>query len=206
MLNSKHSLQLKLLVRLLNSENFLLTSSNKISHGFALGRYYQNLILNNSILVTLTVKLLRLVDSFLGQKQHVFIMFAESTSPYFLLQMAALILTTRHRVSLCLEKYWAPGTLMNRGRLFELAGKKSLKSGFHLLTGFNSKPDVILLFGVTNLFIVKEFVSSNMPVILFCLNSINVPEDPSYFIPKINTFLLEDFIFVFIVKYTFFVR
>ena len=180
--------------------------ANKISHGFALGRYYQNLILNNSILVTLTVKLLRLVDSFLGQKQHVFIMFAESTSPYFLLQMAALILKTRHRVSLCQEKYWAPGTLMNRGRLFELAGKKSLKSGFHLLTGFNSKPDVILLFGVTNLFIVKEFVSSNMPVILFCLNSINVPEDPSYFIPKINTFLLEDFIFVFIVKYTFFVR
>ena len=88
MLNSKHSLQLKLLVRLLNSENFFLTSANKTSHGFALGRYYQNLILNNSLLVTLTVKLLRLVDNFLGQKQHVFIMFAESTSPYFLLQMA----------------------------------------------------------------------------------------------------------------------
>jgi hypothetical protein len=133
-------------------------------------------------------------------------MFAESTSPYFLLQMAALILKTRHRVSLCQEKYWAPGTLMNRSRLFELAGRKSFKSGFHLLTGFNSKPDVILLFGVTNLFIVKEFVSSNMPVILFGLNSINLPEDPSYFLPKINTFLLEDFIFVFIVKYTFFVR
>ena len=138
MLNSKHSLQLKLLVRLLNSENFLLTSGNKTSHGFALGHYYQNLILNNSLLVTLTVKLLRLVDNFLGQKQHVFIMFAESTSPYFLLQMAALILKTRHRVSLCQEKYWAPGTLMNRSRLFELAGRKSFKSGFHLLTGFNS--------------------------------------------------------------------
>jgi hypothetical protein len=206
MLNSKHSLQLKLLVRLLNSGNSLLPASNKALYGFVLGRYYQNLILNNSLVVSLTVKLLRLVDSFLGQKRHVFVMFAENTSPYFLLQMAALILKTRHRVSLCQEKYWAPGTLMNRGRLLELSGKKSSKSGFQLLTGFNSKPDLVLLFGVTNFFVIKEFVSSNLPTILFCLNTVNAPNGASYYIPKVNTFLLEDFIFVFIVKYTFFAR
>jgi len=206
MLNSKHSLQLKLLVRLLNSGNFFLPVSTKALYGFVLGRYYQNLILNNSLIITLTVKLLRLVDRFLGQKQHVFVMFAENTSPYFLLQMSALILKTRHRVSLCQEKHWAPGTLMNRGRLFELAGKKSSKSGFQLLTGFNSKPDLVLLFGVTNFFVVKEFVSSNLPIILFCLNAVNAPQGACYYIPKVNTFLLEDFIFVFIVKYTFFAR
>jgi hypothetical protein len=71
---------------------------------------------------------------------------------------------------------------------------------------FNSKPDLVLLFGVTNFFIVKEFVSSNLPVILFCLNAVNAPKSASYYIPKVNTFLLEDFIFVFIVKYTFFAR
>jgi hypothetical protein len=134
------------------------------------------------------------------------VMFAENTSPYFLLQMTALILKTRHRVSLCQEKYWAPGTLMNRARLLEIAGKKSSKSGFQLLTGFNSKPDLILLFGVTNFFVIKEFVSSNLPIVLFCLNTINAPEGASYYIPKVNTFLLEDFIFVFVVKYTFFAR
>jgi len=206
MLNSKHSLQLKLLARLLNSENFFLPASNKVLHGFVLGRYYQNFVLNNSLIVTLTVRLLRLVDRFLDQRQHVFVMFAENTSPYFLLQMTALILKTRHRVSLCQEKYWAPGTLMNRGRLLELAGKKQSKNGFQLLTGFNSKPDLVLLFGVSNYFVVKEFVSSNIPVILFCLNTVDVPHNTSYFIPKVNTFLLEDFIFVFLVKYTFFTR
>ena len=188
MLNSKHSLQLKLLIRLLNSGNSFIPVSNKALYGFVLGRYYQNLVLNNSLIVTLTVKLLRLVDSFLGQKQHVFVMFAENTSPYFLLQMMALILKTRHRVSMCQEKYWAPGTLMNRGRLLEMAGKKSPKSGFQLLTGFNSKPDLVLLFGVTNFFVVKEFVSSNLPIILFCSNNVNAPQGASYHIPKINTF------------------
>jgi len=205
-LNSKHSLQLKLLARLLNSGNSFLPASSKTPYGFVLGRYYQNLVLNNNLIIGLTVKFLRLVDRFLGQKQHVFVMFAENTSPYFLLQMTALILKTRHRVSLCQEKYWAPGTLMNRGRLLELAGKKSSKSGFQLLTGFNSKPDLVLLFGVTNFFVVKEFLSSNLPVILFCLNSVNAPGGASYYIPKVSTFLLEDFIFVFIVKYTFFAR
>jgi hypothetical protein len=206
MINSKNSLQLKLLVRLLNSENFFSTDPNKVGYGFVLGRYYQNLVLNNHLIITLTVKLLRLLDRFLTKKQHVFVMFAENTSPYFLLQMSALILKTRHRVSLCQEKYWAPGTLTNRGRLLELSGKKSLKNGFHLLTGFNSKPDLVLLFGVTNFFVVKELVSSNMPVVLFCLNFVNAPQSASYYIPKINTFLLEDFIFVFIIKYTFFTR
>jgi hypothetical protein len=95
---------------------------------------------------------------------------------------------------------------MNRGRLLELSGKKSSKSGFQLLTGFNSKPDLVLLFGVTNFFVIKEFVSSNLPTILFCLNTVNAPNGASYYIPKVNTFLLEDFIFVFIVKYTFFAR
>lgn len=204
MLNSKHSLQLKLLVRLLNSGNFFLPASNKASYGFALGCYYQNLVLNNHLIVTLTVKLLRLLDHFLREKQHVFVMFAENVSPYFLLQMTALILKTSYRVSLCQEKYWGPGTLLNRVRLLELAGKPSLKTGFHLLTGFNSKPDLVLLFGVTNFFIVKEFASSNLPVVLFCLNAIGFPA--SYYIPKTNTFLLEDFIFVFVVKYTFFTR
>jgi len=206
MLNSKNSLQLKLLARLLNSENFFLPTSNKAVYGFVLGRYYQNLVLNNSLIIALTVKLLRLVDSFLEQKQHVFVMFAENTSPYFLLQMTALILKTRHRVSFCQEKYWAPGTLMNRGRLLELPGKKSPKNGFQLLTGFNSKPDLVLLFGVTNFFVVKEFTRADLPVILFCLNTINTPQEASYHIPKINTFLFEDFIFVFLVKYTFFAR
>jgi hypothetical protein len=180
--------------------------SDKTPYGFVLGRYYQNLVLNNNLIITLTVKLLRLVDSFLQQKQHVFVMFAENTSPYFLLQMTALILKTRHRVSLCQEKNWAPGTLMNRGRLLEISAKKPSKSGFQLLTGFNSKPDLVLLFGVTNFFIVKEFVSSNLPIVLFCLNHINASQSASYYVPKVNTFLLEDFIFVFIVKYTFFAR
>jgi len=206
MLNSKHSLQLKLLVRLLNSGNCLLPSSNNTMYGFVLGRYYQNLVLNNNLIITLTVKLLRLVDNFLEQRHHVFVMFAESTSPYFLLQMTALILKTRHRVSLCQEKHWAPGTLMNRDRLLEFSGKKSSKAGFHLLTGFNSKPDLVLLFGVTNFFVVKEFALSNLPVIFFGLNSVNVSQETSYHIPKINTFLLEDFIFIFLVKYTFFAR
>jgi len=202
MLNSKHSLQLKLLVRLLNSGN-LSFSSYQAVHAFALGRYYRNLVLNNSVLILLSTRFLRFVDTFLGQNHHIFFMFAENTSPYFLLQMAALVLKTRHRVSLCQEKYWAPGILTNR-RLLALTGKKSSKN-FYLLSGFNAKPDLILLFGVTNFFIVNEFMSSNLPTMFFCLNQINV-HIPLYRIPKVNTFLLEDFIFVFIVKYTFFAR
>jgi len=206
MLNAKHSLRLKLLTRLLNSGSSSLPVSNKVSYGFVLGRYYQNFILDNTLIVTLLVKLLRLVNNFLEQKQHLFVMFAENTSPYFLLQMVALILKTQRRVSLCQEKHWAPGTLMNRGRLSEIGDRKSPKTGFQLLTGFNSKPDLVLLFGVTNFFVVKEFVSSNLPVVFFCLNVVNVPYSASYYIPKVNTFLLEDFIFVFVIKYTFFAR
>jgi hypothetical protein len=198
MLNSKYSLQLKLLLRLVNSCFY----TNSFS-GMVLGKYYQDFILSNNIVLKLTLKLIRFVNRFMSQKKHLLLIFSENISPYFLLQVFALIVKNSLRISFCQQKYWVSGVLVNNSGFLAPSKKQSSNNNFQLLTGFNSKPDLVLLFGVTNLFVLREFTCANLPVILFCINTINFWQE-SYFVPKINTFLFEDFIFIFVVKYSFF--
>jgi hypothetical protein len=74
------------------------------------------------------------------------------------------------------------------------------------LIGFNSKPVFAILFGISSRKILKEFNVSFLPVVFIQLENSNICNFSDYLVPLVNPLLLEDFILIFIFKYSFFLR
>ena len=72
--------------------------------------------------------------------------------------------------------------------------------------GFDSKPVFAILFGISNKYIIKEFTSSFLPVVFIQLENSSICNFSDYSVPLVNSLLLEDFILIFIIKYSFFSR
>lgn len=193
MLNYKNE-QSKLFIRITNLQNFLLNFDLKF---FVIGHYYKTFVLNNFIICKLMIKSIRFINVFLNKRIHIFIVLSENISFYFLLQLMVVLVKTKLCLSVCQEKHWTIGNL--KLKLLNSPIKK-LKM-FQLLVGFNSKPGLVLLFGVSNFFIIHEFISKIIPVFCFYLNVVYTTAGFFYIIPKTNTFLIEDLIFVFVLKY-----
>jgi len=143
--------------------------------------------------------MIRFFDRFVYKKSHILFLFGEGISVYFILQLISFILKTRFKISVCQEKNWFAGQVING-----INGVFSHK--FSLLVGFNSKPAFAILFGISSHYIIKEFIRSFLPVLFIQLENSNICNFSDYSVPLVNSLLLEDFILIFIIKYSFFSR
>lgn len=198
MLRLKNSIKFKILSRLLNS-GVLKTSGKIIFFKYCFGFYYQNFILNNKLISQVLVKIIRFFDRFIYQKNHILFLFGENISVYFILQFISFALKTRLKISVCQEKYWFVGQIIKNNN-------SVLSHKFSLLIGFNSKPVFAILFGISSRKILKEFNVSFLPVVFIQLENSNICNFSDYLVPLVNPLLLEDFILIFIFKYSFFLR
>lgn len=198
MLSLKNSVNFKILFRLLNT-GVLETSGKTILFRYCFGFYYQNFILNNKLISYILIKMIRFFDCFSYKKNHILFLFGENISVYFILQFISFVLKARFKISVCQEKNWFAGQIIN--------GDNNIFSRkFSLLIGFDSKPVFAILFGISSNYIVKEFTSSFLPVVFIKLENSNICNFSDYSVPLVNSLLLEDFILIFIIKYSFFLR
>ena len=198
MLSLKNSLNSKILFRLLNT-GVLETSGKTALFRYCFGFYYQNFILNNKLISYILIKMIRFFDCFSYKKNHILFLFGENISVYFILQFISFVLKARFKISVCQEKNWFAGQIIN--------GDNNIFSRkFSLLIGFDSKPVFAILFGISSNYIVKEFTSSFLPVVFIKLENSNICNFSDYSVPLVNSLLLEDFILIFIIKYSFFSR
>lgn len=198
MLSLKNSVNYKILFRLLGTTVFRIPSKI-LFFKYCFGFYYQNFILNNKLVGYILIKMIRFFDRFVYKKSHILFLFGEGISVYFILQLISFILKTRFKISVCQEKNWFAGQVING-----INGVFSHK--FSLLVGFNSKPAFAILFGISSHYIIKEFIRSFLPVLFIQLENSNICNFSDYSVPLVNSLLLEDFILIFIIKYSFFSR
>jgi|TARA_B110000261_G_scaffold4674_1_gene4927 hypothetical protein len=198
MLSLKNSLNSKILFRLLNT-GVLETSGKTALFRYCFGFYYQNFILNNKLISYILIKMIRFFDCFSYKKNHILFLFGENISVYFILQFISFVLKARFKISVCQEKNWFAGQIIN--------GDNNIFSRkFSLLMGFDSKPVFAILFGISSNYVIKEFTSSFLPVVFIQLENSNICNFSDYSVPLVNSLLLEDFILIFIIKYSFFSR
>lgn len=196
MLNNKISVQTKLFLFVLNIKT---TVNINISNEFIFGLYSKKFLFDNNILKNFMLKFIKIIHKFNFNNQHILLIFAENVAVYFILQLTNLFLKKQRKISLINEHNWTKGCLKN-ANVFKKQILKKKK--FDLLVGFNFKPEIAILFGLTNNFIIKDLIYFNLPLIIFNLKQLNFNFNKNYYlIPSLN--ICENIIFIFIIKYSF---
>jgi hypothetical protein len=196
MLNNKISAKTKTFLFVLNTKT---TSNENTINKFLFGCYTKKMMLNNNILNYFLSRFIKIIYTFSLNKRHILLIFSENISIYFMLQLGGIFLKNRRKISLINEKSWYNGSLKNT-----VVFKKQLlkKKYFDLLTGFNFKPELIIIFGLNSDFIIKDLIYFNLPFILLGFKKFNLNVDKTeYFIPF--NYVNENVIFIFIIKYAF---
>jgi len=197
MLTNKISLQTKLFLYTINNKQFFNTIV--ISKEFIFGFHVKNFSLNSNILHFYTVQFIKIIFIFFLYKKHILMIFSEIISIYFILQVSNLFIKKQHKISLINENNWYKGSLINN---FIFKKPFVNKYFFELLVGFKFKPEIVILFGLNNYFIIRDLIFFDLPLIIFSLKITSLKINKNiYFIPSINA--NENFLFIFIVKYAF---
>jgi hypothetical protein len=196
MLNNKVSTKTKLFLFVLNTKT---TFNKNIINKFLFGSYMKKMLFSNNVLNFFLLKFIKLIYKFNVNKRHILLIFSENISVYFMLQLSNIFLKNQRRISFINEKNWYNGSLKN----IIVFKKQSLKKKyFDLLTGFNFKPELILIFGLNNNFIIKDLIYFNLPFILFGFKKFNLNINKTYYFIPFSC-INENIVFVFIIKYAF---
>jgi hypothetical protein len=196
MLNNKVSIKTKLFLFVLNTKT---TFNGSIMNKFLFGFYMKKMLFNNNVLNFFLLKFIKLIYIFNENNRHILLIFSESISVYFMLQLTNTFLKNQRRISLVNEKSWYNGSLKNIV-VFE---KQSLKKKtFDLLTGFNFKPELIVIFGLNSGFVIKDIIHFNLPFMLLGFKKFNLNINKAYYFIPFNC-VDENIIFIFIIKYAF---
>jgi hypothetical protein len=196
MLNNKISTKTKLFLFVLNTKT---TFNKNIINKFLFGSYMKKVLFSNNTLNFFLLKFIKLIYTFNIEKRHILLIFSENISVYFMLQLTNAFLKNQRRISLINEKSWYNGNLKNT-IVFEKQLLK--KKTFDLLTGFNFKPELVVIFGLNNDFIIKDLIYFNLPFILLGFKKINLNINKTYYFIPFNC-IDENIIFIFIIKYAF---
>jgi len=196
MLNNKVSAKTKLFLFVLNTKT---TFNENIVNKFLFGSYMKKMLFSNSILNFFLSRFIKIIYTFSVNQRHVLLVFSENISIYFILQLTNIFLKNQRKISLINKKSWHNGSLKNI-TVFEKQLLK--KKDFNLLTGFNFKPELIIIFGSNSDFIIKDLIYFNLPFILLGFKefSLNINKT-HYFIPF--SCVSDNVIFIFIIKYAF---
>jgi hypothetical protein len=196
MLNNKVSTKIKLFLFVLNTKT---TFNKNIINKFLFGLYMKKMLFSNNTLNFFLLRFIKLIYTFNINNRHILLIFSENISIYFMLQLTNTFLKNRRKISLINEKNWYNGSLKN----IIVFKKQSLKKKFFdLLTGFNFKPELIIIFGLNNNFIMKDLIYFDLPFVLLGFKKFNLNINKIYYFIPFNC-VDENVIFIFIIKYAF---
>jgi hypothetical protein len=196
MLNNKVSTKTKLFLFVLNAKT---TFNKNMTNKFLFGSYMKKMLLSNNILNSFLLKFIKLIYIFNVDKRHILLIFSENISVYFMLQLTNAFMKNQHRISLINEKSWYNGSLKN---IIVFKKQALKKKTFNLLTGFNFKPELIVIFGLNSDFIIKDLIYFNLPFILLGFKKFNLNINKTYYFIPFSC-VNENAIFIFIIKYAF---